>query len=53
MCEFLLENMEFDVSLKKQAVKFYRKCAQRKLSFNNEPVLFSLLARNINILATA
>lgn len=53
MSEYLLENMEFDVNLKKLAVRFYLKVTQRGLSFDNDLLLFSHLVANINILAAA
>ncbi len=44
--------MEFDINLKKLAIKFYFKCNERSLSFKNEEKLFTFIVKNINILAT-
>ena len=51
MCSYLLQNMEFDVLLKKYAIKFYYKCNVKKIHFNNEQKIFDYLVQNINILA--
>jgi hypothetical protein len=53
VCEYLLENMEFDVNLKKLAIQFYHQCGQRGIAFDNNDQLFTYVARNINILANS
>ena len=53
MCEYLLENMEFDVNLKKLAIRFYYKCFQKKIHFHNDDALYSHIVRNINILSNS
>jgi len=53
MCEYLLKNMEFDVNLKKLAVRFYYKCSRKNMQFNNEDALFTYIAQNINIISNS
>jgi hypothetical protein len=53
VCEYLLENMEFDVNLKKLAIQFYHQCNQKAIDFRNTEHLFSYIAQNINILANS
>lgn len=43
--------MEFDLNLKKLAIKFYYKCNKKQISFSNEEILFTYIAQNINILS--
>ena len=53
MCLYLLENMEFDVSLKKLSIKVYHKCLLKGINFNNEDLLYNSIVHNINILASS
>jgi NhaP-type Na+/H+ and K+/H+ antiporter len=53
MCEYLLENMEFDVNLKRYSIQFYHKCIIKNINFHNHGLLFTYIANNINILANS
>jgi hypothetical protein len=53
VCEYLLENMEFDLNLKKFAVRFYSKCIMKKIYFGNDQLLYTYLVKNINILSSS
>lgn len=53
VCEYLLENMEFDLNLKKLAIKFYDKCFQKNIRFGKEQELFAYIVKNINILSNS
>ena len=52
MCECILENMEYDINLKKLSVKFYYKCQFKMINFGNFDVLYASIVKNINILST-
>ena len=53
MCEQILENMEFDLSIKKQTITFYYKCNNRLINFDNRGTLFDHCLKNINILSSS
>ena len=53
LCGVLLNNMEFDVNLKKQAIRFYEKCFRCGLDFDNDDALFTSITLNINILSNS
>ena len=39
--------MEFDVNLKKMAIRFYDKCFKKNIPFQNEDSLFTYIVFNI------
>ena len=48
---YVLENMEFDLEVKDQALNFCYFCICRGFDMENEEILFSHLAKNINIIS--
>jgi len=48
-----LENMEFDLTIKKLAIQFYYKSQSRNLLFDNDEILFAYILKNINILSSS
>lgn len=53
MCEYLIDNMEFDVNLKRFALKFYSMSIEQKLFFNNSERLYGYLVKNLNIISSS
>lgn len=45
--------MEFDLTIKKLAIQFYKKAQNRLLFFDNDDLLFSYILKNINILSSS
>ena len=45
--------MEFDVNLKRLAIRFYDKCFKKGIPFQNEDSLFTYIVFNINILSSS
>lgn len=52
LCEYVLENMEFDINLKRYAIKFYYKCQRKRLNVGHPDTLYTYVVKNINILSS-
>ena len=53
MCMEILENMEFDLVIKKLAVQFYYQCQDKHIGYGHEDLLYTYLLKNINILSSS
>ena len=52
MSEYILENMEFDINLKKLAVRFFNFCIEKDISSWSSTRIYEWLVKNVNILSS-
>lgn len=49
---YVMENMEFDLSVKEQALNFFNSCIKKGQEIEHVDILYTFLVKNMNIIST-